>query len=190
MQNDADLAAEGSVMFSVAARLPQWPPNCVVCGQACSETAELWSVAEADAGTRFAHDIRGIRSFQVPVHATVKDCRAKLLRPMPLWARLAYVLFGSAVGAYMGYIAKPDWGDRMAAFTIFGALAGSVGWGVAKIGLSPALAIRELGGADYIADFRDQAHAQRFAELNRDMVMPIRRPSWDIDIFPKRKGQR
>ncbi|HEY3858902.1 MAG TPA: hypothetical protein VGM47_04745 [Gammaproteobacteria bacterium] len=187
MQADDSLATDGSVMFR-AVKLPQWPPTCVVCGQACSEVTELYSVVEVDVGTRLAHDIRGIRSFQVPVHATVKDCRVKLLHPRPFRAYFAPVLFGLAVGACMGFIAKPDWNDRMGAFTIFGVLAGFIAWGAVQIIIRPALEIRELGGADYLAGFKDQSYAQRFAELNRDIIIPIQRPSWDIDIFPRRKG--
>jgi hypothetical protein len=186
MQGDDSLVTEGSVMFR-AVKLPQWPPICVVCGLACSEATEFYSVVKVYVGTRFAHDVRGTRSFQVPVHATVKDCRAKLLHPRPLWVYFAAVLFGLAVGACMGFIAKPDWNDRMGAFTIFGAIAGIVGWGAALIVFQPALEIRELGGADYLAGFKDQSYAQRFAELNRDIVRSIQRPSWDIDIIPKRR---
>ena len=187
MADDADLAPEGSVLFSVTSRLPHWPSTCVVCGVACSETTELHSVARADSGTRFAHDVRGTRSFPVPVHATVKDCRSKLLHPTPIWAYLPPILFGLGVGSFMGYIAKPDWNDRMGAFTIFGAIAVFIGWAPMLVAFSPALKIRELGGADYIADFKDQHNALLFVALNRDIVRQIPRPSWDIDLFSTHK---
>ena len=189
MSSEGDLVTAGNVLFSVASGLPRWPELCVVCGKACVETYELYSIVEVGAGTRLAHDVRGTRSFQVPVHATVKDCRSKLLQPKPFWAYLPPLLFGLAVGAFMGYIAKPDWGSRMGAFTIFGAIAAFVGWVPMLIIFDSALEIHELGGADCVAGFKDQAYAQRFAELNRGIVRPITRPSWDIsiNIFPKRK---
>ena len=189
MNNAADLAVEGNVLFSVEHGLPRWPELCVVCGESCVETCEFYSVVEVNRGTRFAHDVRGTHIFQVPVHATVKDCRAKLLHPKPLWAYLPPLLFGVAVGAFMGYIAKPDWASRMGAFTIFGAIAAFIGWIPVLVIFDSALEIDELGGTDCVARFKDQAYARRFAELNPDLVKPITRPAWDISInlFPKRK---
>lgn len=189
MANDESLVTEGSVLFSVASGLPQWPPLCVVCGEACGELSELYSVFEVARGSSLSHDVRGTRSFQVPVHMVVKNCRRKLMHPKPIWAYLLCMLVGITAGALMGYIAKPDWPSRMGAFGTFGVIAAILAWLPVAVVFRSALAIRELGGADYIADFKDQACAQRFAELNRAIVSPIRRPNWDVSIslFPKRR---
>lgn len=182
------LEGQGSVRFRVAGHGPQWPEVCVVCGQACGEYRELYSTAEVGSG-RSSRTVRGIRSFQVPVHATAKDCYRKLLHPAPLWALAIPFLTGAGGGAVMAAIAKPDWGSRIGAFLAFGGIAFFLGYVPRVFMFRPALAFRELGGVDYIADFQDETYAKRFAELNRDVVQPWQAIPWDISInlFPKRK---
>lgn len=187
-QKDA-LVVNGNVRFTVTQHGPRWPRQCVVCGETCVETRELDSTAEKNKGYQLYWTVKGARSFEVPVHVTAGDCYRKLIHPMPLWAQAAWVLIGLSGGALMGAIARPDWNDRIGAFVIFGSIALLLAWASVGAAFQPGLEIQDLGALGYVASFKDEAYAQRFAELNRDVVQPWHRIPWDISInlFPWRK---
>lgn len=188
-KQEAPLEVNGNVRFRVTDHDLQWPPLCVVCGEACAETRELDSTVEKNKGYRLYWTAKGARSFMVPVHVTTRDCYRKLLHPMPLWAQFAWVFAGLSGGAVMGAIARPDWNDRIGAFVIFGAIALLLAWSVVGSVFQPGLAIEDLGELGYVASFKDESYARRFVELNRDVAEPWQRASWDISInlFPWRK---
>lgn len=188
-EQEDPLVVNGNVRFCVSGRGPRWPQQCVVCGETCVETRELASTAEKNIGNRLYWTVKGARSFEVPVHVTARDCYRKLIHPMPLWAHVAWVLIGLSGGALMGAVARPDWNDRVGAFVIFGGIALLLARVIVGAGFQLSLAIQDLGALGYVASFKDETYAQRFAELNRDVAQPWHRIPWDISInlFPWRK---
>ena len=191
-KQDGALVVNGNVRFTVAQHSPRWPQQCVVCGETCAETRELASTAEKNKGYQIFWTVKGARSFEVPVHVTAMDCYRKLIHPMPLWAQAAWVLIGLSGGALMGAVTRPDWSDRIGAFVIFGGIALLLARVFVGAGFQPDLEIQDLGALGYVASFKDEAYAQRFAELNRDVAQPWHRIPWDISInlffWRKKKG--
>lgn len=181
-KQDGALEVNGTVRFRVTGHIPRWPQQCVICGETCVETCELDSTAERNLGYKLYWTVKGARSFEVPVHVTTRDCYRKLNHPMPLWGQAAWVLVGLLGGAFMGALARPDWNDRIGAFIIFGCIALLIARVIVGSAFQRGLVIQDLGTLGYVASFKDDAYAQRFAELNRDMVEPWHRIPWDISI--------
>lgn len=189
---DDQLEVNGNVHFRMNGNGPRWPQQCVVCGDTCVETREVFSTRDVYFG-RFSYTIKGLNSFLVPVHVTAKGCERLLRHPIPLWAQIAWMLAGLAVGVFMGAIAKPDWGSRGGAFLIFGGIGLIIARVPVIVMFESPLDIKEIDGPEFFASFKDESYALRFAELNQaDVIAPWKRPAWDISInlFPKRKNKK
>lgn len=165
---------EGSVPFRVLNHRPQWPQLCVVCSLPCAENVALDSVTKQRAyskGGRGYKVVKGLQSFNVPVHTNNTGCLTKLRHPAPLWTKAVAVLVGISVGAGLIWIVKPD-GTRLMVDMI---MIGFGAWFAAQLSANalypPYLTIWEEAGADYRAVFRDKAYARKFADLNHDILL-------------------
>jgi hypothetical protein len=167
------LIEQGNVPFRVLKRHPQWPQQCVVCSLPCAESVQLDSVTKQKAyskGGKGYTVVKGLQSFQVPVHMNNAGCLTKLRRPSPLWTKVLATVASVSVGAILIWIVKPSSAKLMIDMIM---LAFGV-WVVAMFSINalypPYLTIWEEIGADYNAVFSDKAYARKFADMNRDIL--------------------
>ncbi len=184
MENNERYVAQGSVRFKVAGKMPQWPLQCVVCGAYCAETEELWSKALEPNGGRGERVVHGDLRFAIPLHVSGDVCYPKFLWPIPYRVLLAGALLSVAFGGIMLALIRPVPDNRWAIFAIFTILAAVAATVTVKVRFPPYLAIWQKDASEYTASFRDASQAQKFAELNRDIVMPWNHPAW-LDPFLK-----
>lgn len=187
MEQPDPLESEGNVHFRMTGHLPKWPQECVVCGRYCVETHEVRSQATPRRGQPLFE--RGIRTFQVPLHANDPGCLGKLRHPQPLGIILSVVVLAAALGVFASTFVRPEWPARIFVFCVVTVMAVFPIWMLVLDRYPPFVSIWESGGVDYTVGFRRESFARKFADLNRDIIQPWHRPKGDISInvFPRKQ---
>ena len=182
MDAPAPLQSQGNVHFRLDRRLPRWPQECVVCGKACVESWEVRCSAAQDRNKNFLNWNRSRRSFPVPVHMSEGDCLAKLKHPIPFGVLAAMFLLCAGAGLIACYFVVPKPAGWIFAFLFGGIVAGLLLALPVTDAYPDYASFLEVNSIDYTASFRRIPFAQKFAELNRDIVVPWQGIPGDVSI--------
>jgi hypothetical protein len=131
--------------------------------------------------------IKGTGEFMIPLHVGDSDCLEKMDQPFSHRSIGIAALVSLACGAVIAAVFRPDFPGPATIFVIFSGIAGVFATVYLKIKYPPYLVIWDKTDwntycAEYEADFRDEACAAAFADLNRDILRPWTRPKW-LDPF-------
>jgi hypothetical protein len=119
----------------------------------------------------------------IPLHVGDSDCLDKMDQSFSRKSIGIAAMASLACGAVMAAVFRPDFPGSTTIFVIFSGIAGVFATVYLKVKYPPYLVIWDKTDwntyrAEYEADFRDEACAAAFADLNRDILRPWTRPKW------------